>query len=291
MKILLSGVDGYVGKEIYQLLRKNKKYQLFLISKKRKKNFIYQDLTKPINLNLNPYAVIHCAAKHKFSKKGNDMKNIYLTNIKMTKNLINFCNKKSVKKVIFLSSIDVYGKIKKNIVSENLKPHQPNLYGKSKLLSEKLFCSNKNKFKTICLRVPGIFTLNLKKNYPLIVKLTKNIINDRKLYTYNINKNFNNVLDVEEIVKFIKVALKRKILKNKSYNFSASKPISFYEVTNLIKKVFKSKSIIINNDTKKNSFTISINKISKDFDFTVSSTREIISRCCRIIISKGNLYI
>ena len=139
--------------------------------------------------------------------------------------------------------------------------------------------------------MPGIFTLNLKKNYPLIVKLTKNIINDRKLYTYNINKNFNNVLDVEEIVKFIKVALKRKILKNKSYNFSASKPISFYEVTNLIKKVFKSKSIIINNDTKKNSFTISINKISKDFDFTVSSTREIISRCCRIIISKGNLYI
>ena len=66
---MISGVDGYIGKEISQLLSRKKKYKLFLLSNKKKNFFIHQDLTKPINLNIKPYAVIHCAAKHKFSKK------------------------------------------------------------------------------------------------------------------------------------------------------------------------------------------------------------------------------
>ena len=242
MKIMISGVDGYIGKEIFQLLSRKKQYKLFPISNKKKGKFTYLDLTKPINLNIEPYAVIHCAAKHKFSKNGNDMKNIYSTNIKMTKNLINFCNEKSVKKLIFLSSVDVYGKIKKKKVFESLKPIRPNLYGKSKFLSEKMFCNKKNKFKSLCLRIPGIFTLNLSKNYPLIIKMTKDIVKNKSFFSYNLNKKFNNILDVEELVKFIEVALKKKIIKSKSYNFSASNPIRFIEAIDLIKKIFKSKS-------------------------------------------------
>jgi nucleoside-diphosphate-sugar epimerase len=286
---MISGVDGYIGKEISQLLSRKKKYKLFLLSNKKKNFFIHQDLTKPINLNIKPYAVIHCAAKHKFSKKKNDMKNIYSTNIRMTKNLINFCNEQSVKKLIFLSSVDVYGKIKEKKIFENLKPYKVNLYGKSKLMSEKMFCNKKNKFKTLCLRIPGVFTLNLSKNYPLIVKMTKDIIKNKNLYSYNLNKKFNNILDVEEIVKFIEVALKKKIIKSKSYNFSSSKPIKFIEVINLVKKIFNSKSKIINKDLKKNSFTISNSEITKDFSFPIASTNKILLRCCRSILNKGNI--
>ena len=64
---MISGVDGYIGKEISQLLSRKKQYKLFPISNKKKGKFTYLDLTKPINLNIEPYAVIHCAAKHKFS--------------------------------------------------------------------------------------------------------------------------------------------------------------------------------------------------------------------------------
>ena len=292
MKILLSGADGHVGKEIAEYFNKRKKYKLFLLSNKYKKknNFFYQDLTRPINLNLKPDLVIHCAGKHKFSKK-NNMQNIYSTNIKITRNIINFCNKNFVKRVIFLSSIDVYGKIRKKTVIENLKPFQSNLYGRSKFLSEKLLCNEKNKFKTACLRIPGIFTLDLSKNYPLIIKITKSIIKNKNLYIYNVNNKFNNILDVKEITKFVEIFLKKKIIKSKCYNFSASNPIKFIEVINLIKKIFKSKSKIINKDLKKKFFTISNNRISKDFNFSVTSTNKIISRCCRSILNKGTFYI
>ena len=89
MKILITGTNGAIGKEIAQRLKKNKKNKLILFGRKR-------DLTKPINLNLKPEVVIHCAAKHPFSKKGRRMRNIYSTNMKITKNVINFCNNNDV---------------------------------------------------------------------------------------------------------------------------------------------------------------------------------------------------
>ena len=67
--------------------------------------------------------------------------------MKITKNLIKFANKNNVKKIFFLSTINVYGLIKKKMVFENQTPFKPNLYEKSKFLSEKLFCKNNNNFQ------------------------------------------------------------------------------------------------------------------------------------------------
>ena len=188
MKILISGADGVIGKEITNKLKKNRKYKLFLLSNKKNKrriknnmNFIQQDITKPIKLKTKIDALIHCAAKHPFSISGNGMKKIYNTNIKMAKNLIKFSNKNNVKKIFFLSSIDVYGMIKNKIVNEEQKPKKSNLLGKSKFFSEKLFCKKNNKFQAICLRIPGIFTLDLSKNHPLIIKIVKRAMRNENI--------------------------------------------------------------------------------------------------------------
>ena len=291
MNILITGSDGVVGKEIMHLFRRDKKYKLFLLANKKinknkkKNNFFYQDLTKPIKYKFRIDVIIHCASKNPASKLGNSSKNIYSTNIKMTKNLIKFSNKNNVKKIIFLSAMDVYGLIKTKVLYEDQKPSNPNLYGKSKFLSEKLFCEKKNKFQTICFRIPGIFTLDTTRDRPVIISMLKKIINNEDVRAYNLNKKFNNVLDAREIVKFIKVILKKKI-KSEIYNFSGSRPIKFIHVINLIKKIFNSQSKIINENSKKNSFVISNKKIRNHFDFKISTTKKIINRCCKKILAQ-----
>ena len=217
------------------------------------------------------------------------MKNIYLTNIKITKNLINFANKNDVKKVFFLSSIAAYGQIRKEIIDEKQKPIDQNLYERSKFESEKLFCKKKNKFQTVCLRIPGVFTTNLKKDYPLITKILKNIKKNKRLEVYNSNKKFNNVVDVLEITNFINFSLKKKKIQSGVYNFSASNPIKFINAIEMIKKLFKSKSVVINKISDKNSFVISNNKIFKKFNFKTSSAKTIITRCCKNIIKKSEI--
>ena len=181
MNILITGYDGVIGKEIANLLIKDKKHKLYLFSKKKlkkinKHKLYYQYLTKTINYKLNIDTVVHCAAKNPLSKSKVSLRNMYSSNIKMTKNLIKFSNKNKIKKLIFLSAMDIYGPITNKVIIENQRKINQNLYGKSKLLSEKLFCNNKNKFKTICLRIPGVFTLDLKRNRPFIVGIVKKII-------------------------------------------------------------------------------------------------------------------
>ena len=214
------------------------------------------------------------------------MKNIYNTNIKITKNLIKFANKNEVKKIFFLSSIAIYGSNKKKIISEKEKPKNQDLYEKSKFLSEKLFCKKNNKFQTICLRIPGVFTLSLNRDYPLILKILKKVLNHEDIFAYNLNEKFNNILDVTEIVRLINFVLKKKQIKSQVYNFSASKPIKFINVINLIKKKFHSKSKIIRKTSSKKSFIISNRKILKKLDFKTTTTRGIIIRCCEGIIKK-----
>jgi len=290
MKILITGSNGVIGREIASKLKKNKKNKLILLTnkKKGKNSFFYQDLTKPINIKMKPDVVIHCASKHPFSKVEGGMKNLYLTNVKITKNIINYCNKKNVKKVIFLSAMLAYGLIKTKIVTENQKPLNPNLYGKSKFFSEKLFFDKRNIFKTICLRIPGVFTSDLSKNHPLIINILKKVINNKSIYAYNLNDKFNNITDTNEIVKFINIVLKKRKIKNKVYNFSSSKPMKFIQVINLMKKILNSKSKIISQKKKKNSFIISNKRIKKDFNFASSTTREIITRCCYQTLKQTN---
>ena len=193
MRVLITGANGMVGKEIVYLLSKVKKYKLFLFTNKRVKKgkkkikLFYQDLAKPINYKFRIDAIIHCASKNPLSKLGNSSRNIYSTNIKITKNLIKFSNENSVKKIIFFSAMDVYGSIKKKVLFEDQKPLTPNLYGKSKTFSEKLFCNKNNNFQTICLRLPGIFVLDLKRKRPLIISILKKIMNNENVHAFNLN--------------------------------------------------------------------------------------------------------
>ena len=107
--------------------------------------------------------------------------------------------------------------------------------------------------------------------------------NNEDVIAYNLNKKFNNILDVKEIVKFINFALRKKNIKSEIYNFSASNPIKFIHLINLVKKIFKSKSKIINVTSNKTSFIISNKKMLNNFNFKTSTTKKIILRCCRNI--------
>tara|TARA_B100000941_G_scaffold290878_1_gene275516 strand:- start:4914 stop:5804 length:891 start_codon:yes stop_codon:yes gene_type:complete len=294
MKIMITGAGGVVGKELSSLLTLNKNYEIFLLSNsniknknKRKLKIIKHDLTKPLISLYKIDVLIHCAAKNPLSKTGKSMTNIFKKNIQMTKNLIHFANEKNIKKIIFLSSMDVYGNIKNKNVLENQKKIQPSLYGKSKFFSEKLFSANSNKFKTISLRIPGIFSQDISRNGPLITNIVKKMIKNEDVHIYNFDKQFNNIADPQELARFIKFIIYKKFAKSEVYNFSASKPLKFIQVINLIKRILKSKSKIFVVKKKERSFTISNKKLQKDFNFKITSTENIIKRNCKKIYNQN----
>ena len=131
----------------------------------------------------------------------------------------------------------------------------------------------------------------MTKDHPLVIKIIKKLIKNKVIHTYNFNEKFNNILDTKEIVKFINVIIRKKYLNSGVYNFAASDPVKFINALIIMKKILQSKSKIINRNIDKISFTISVKKIKKDFNFNIEKTTNIIVRGCREILKKNYIFI
>jgi nucleoside-diphosphate-sugar epimerase len=96
------------------------------------------DVRQPIELEIEkvPSVVFNLAAVHR--TPGHHLNEYYETNIGGASNILDWCNQKQIKKIVFTSSIAVYGPSEElKVESSALQPIHA--YGKSKALAEKLF--------------------------------------------------------------------------------------------------------------------------------------------------------
>lgn len=213
MNILVLGHNGYIGQKILSNRIKNKKYfGLGRISKKKNylisKNFInkkitYKNLKK---LKVVPDVIINCAGSSSVSKSMIYKKQDYLKNVILIKNLIKYLNTlKKIPKIIFLSSVAVYGE---HCKSRKLLPIS--IYGKNKLMSEKLLTKLqiKKKFPLVILRIFSIYGPGLSKQ--LLWDIHKKI--QKKKYNFSGNgEEVRSWLYIEDLVKLInKVIISKK---------------------------------------------------------------------------------
>jgi len=195
MKILITGANGLVGRAC-QLCSINKKYDVSIVSRKSSpfseiKGF--QSLKEITKKEGEFDLVIHCSSATPFNC---ELKKIPDINSNIDGELGEFINRASVKQVIYLSTMAVYGDIEVDFISENTIINNPNLYGSSKYSGEnniKETCKNKNVRLSI-IRLPGV----VGKNMPNIFfrRLYESILNNVEVTIRSKDSLFNNsVLD------------------------------------------------------------------------------------------------
>ena len=146
--IFLTGSNGYLGS---------------IIKKKFKKKFNIIISQKDQNLKkFDNHAILHLAALNKNSCEKNKSL-AYKINVTNTRKLINFSKKYNFKKIIFFSSIHVYGK-QKSKIKENqiLKPK--NYYGITKKKSEEMLLNISRNTNIIILRISNVIAKPHKEN-------------------------------------------------------------------------------------------------------------------------------
>jgi len=162
----------------------------------------------------------------------------------MMKNLLNFAKKKNIKNFIFLSSISAYGKINKKILLESDQTTRPNVYGKSKMECEKLllsFSKKKKYFKHITIRLPGVVGYGSHGNF--ISETTKKILNNERIKVKNKSSNFNNIIFVDDVSKFLLTFLIGKKPQYKLVNVASNRKMKILNVVNFIYSRLKKKKI------------------------------------------------
>lgn len=237
--ILITGVYGYIGSQLF--LHLNKKYKnLYGIGRKKSafkkfKNCIVSKITpKSLSkLKIKPQIIIHCSGSGSVKESEQNKKKDYDDNVKSLRVLLEFF-KKNKFHIIYLSSAAVYGEPNKSIT--NLNPIST--YGNNKLLAENLIISKKSKkFSYSILRIFSLFGTGLKKQ--LIWDTCKKIKNKQFKY-HGTGNELRSWISIKQLIKYIETILKKKKInriEDVSGNFSIKNKI----VINKIHKLMNSK--------------------------------------------------
>jgi nucleoside-diphosphate-sugar epimerase len=280
MKILITGSGTLIGNNIANYLLKKKEFVFAIYNKhkpqnlKRYKNcrLVKANLEKNIKFNNYFDVLIHCASKipnDKINKKN------FKSNIKMTNNLLKLCKQFKCKRIIYLSTMSVYGEIKSKIVYENLKPKNIDLYGLSKRISENKILSfaKKNSSVATVFRLPGIVGKDSKYNF--LSNTLNKIKNNQPITISNPNNNFNNVVHINNLQEIVYKSIRKEKL-SQIYNLSSTKPIKIKSIINLCyQKIRKDKNYSIQKN-KGSSFIISEKKIRQNSYILYSTKKSII---------------
>ena len=167
-------------------------------------------------------------------------------NIKLDKLIKKLVDHFSIKKIVFASSNRVYEGNKKNYISENSTVKPISVYAKSKLNTEKIL--KKMKCKIIILRLPSVISKDFSKG--LIFRVIRTLKKNKNLKIFNSQLPFNNIIFLENLIKIIIYSINFIERKKTIINIAAVNPVKFINVIKYLVKMTKSKSKIIEDDSK-----------------------------------------
>ena len=286
-KILLTGAAGFVGSHLSEELFKhyskcqfilydkityaaNKNFLRNILNKKNVK-FVKNDLLNykllEIHLKGVDLAINVAAESHVDNSFGNSLL-FTKTNTLGTHCFLEACRKQKVKKIIHVSTDEVYGENSNKPFKENQILNPTNPYSASKAGADMMVNAYNKSYK---LNVTTIRANNIygTRQFPekLVSKSIYNFINNKKMTIHGKGKNFRFYLSVEDFCEgVIKIIKKGKV--NTIYNIASNKCYNVKQVVKMIAdhlNINFKKNIIFINDRPFNdkNYKINCNKLKK----------------------------
>tara|TARA_B100001939_G_C16852844_1_gene578263 strand:- start:79 stop:1038 length:960 start_codon:yes stop_codon:yes gene_type:complete len=246
MKNLIIGGSGFVGSFLIESLEKketknyDKNQSLYFKNLTTIGNIL--DINKLRKVMVGVESVVLLAAEHRDDVSPTKL--YYDVNVTGTKNVLDLMDEIGIKKLIFTSTVAVYGLNKLNPNEKSL-PDPFNHYGKSKIQAEKLIHSwynndPENKSVTI-IRPTVIFGERNRGNmYNLMKK-----IHDNSFVMIGNGKNKKSVAYIRNVVAFIVNRLNNEEKGLNIYNYVDKPDMKMNELILILKKEIKSKNINI----------------------------------------------
>ena len=281
-KILITGGCGFIGSHlseyIFKKFRKSKiiiydkityaakKSYVDSISKNKRVQIIKADinnLKKLIMASKNVDLLIHVAAESHVDKSFRISSKFIFTNVLGTSNVMEACKINKIKKIIHVSTDEIYGEILKGSFNEESPFNPSNPYSSSKAAAEMIVNGYKHSYKlpVTIVRSNNIYGI---RQYPekLISGCCLSLIKKRKFYLHGRGKQKRTFLYVGDFCKAIyKIIVSKKTIR-KIYNIGSYEEFSNVDVVKLICSYLKvdfKKNIFFTKDRPFNDFRYSVN--------------------------------
>ena len=215
--VLLTGASGFIGKHLLPaLIKEYGKDNILALTSTPLKEALYllhndynfeADYFIKSGFSTQIHTIIHAGAfTPKSSKQANDI-------VKCNSNIISAdkllsADLPNLKKIIYLSTLDVYGPDK--IISESSLVQPGSLYGESKLYVEKMITAwaNSNSNVHQILRVGHVYGPGEQAYQKIIPVTIKKLLQDQPLQIWGTGKEIRSFIYIKDVVNAIMHALK-----------------------------------------------------------------------------------
>ena len=250
MRVLVTGANGFIGQHIVRCIEKQGDKINVLVRNSNSFNisdkvnifegdiFDNEKLRKAVN---EVDAVFHLVAKtHDFSNIDN-AKDYFKINVEGTRNLLDACVKSNIKHFIYFSSVKAMVEECKHTLDETYDCTPTTLYGKTKLMAERLVIEygNKHGFKTTILRLPLVYGPGNKGN---IYKMIEAIDNGRFVMMGN-GSNKRSMVYVGNVADAGIAIIDRKVADTKVYVITDGVDYTVKDLYKLIAKGLSKKPL------------------------------------------------
>lgn len=196
--------------------------------------------------------------------------NFRKSNFELIRNLLD--KVQELKMFINLSTISVYGDSTIGTISRDV-PHNPrDEYGRNKSELEIYLRHNVRNFSSISIQLPAV--LSNPSNDHLIQRFVDILTKNNAIKLYNPNQLFNNVVSINDLIKFIIRLINNNVQVNDSFPIASRHPIALMSIVEKIRKILKSESEIFTIDERRNSYFIDDSYARDKYQYESKSTEK-----------------
>lgn len=278
MKIIITGADGSIGKALAKSLI-NENHIVYKAGRRKDKanelGYLYWDIANMEAPNLNDTkfdVLIHTASigpiqRHSFY-------DYYRGNVLGTENVVKFARNNNIKKLIYLATVTSYGRVDSGILTKDSSRNELSDYALTKYIGEKLIEESGISYDILVL--PGVVGYGCKSTW--LERTAIKILNEEDVVCYNQYGNFNNVVTIESLIKYISELIKD--LYNSSYRLLGSREnIQIKRMIEYLCKNLNSRSNILFEE-REGGFVVNV---TTDFRYKPKGIYDILDEVCNIV--------
>lgn len=232
MKILITGSSGFIGKHLVDFFKKNK-VEVIPFDLINNQNLLDERALKKA-FSKKPDYIVHLAAYGDVYKAAEDPTGAIVAGAAATMNLVKIASNYPIKKIVYASTWEVYGKPKHKLVDEKHGCHPFHPYSIAKYSGELAVASVINRIPWIILRLGSVYGPNMRP-YAVIPLFINKALKKEPIVLQGGGKQTRQFVYIEDICRAFSKALQTKAT-NEIFNIVGDEVVSIKQIANKIKK-------------------------------------------------------